>query len=104
MGFHNCDKDAICSVQNGVVTCTCKENYYGDGERCIDPCENHQCSANSHCIRGLNKKAICRCDPGYAQEEDSCKKSDEGKYRIFLEIELFIRDTLALLILKSGGR
>ena len=69
----------MCSIENGIVACKCKENYYANGEQCIDPCEKHSCSIHSHCIRGLNKKAICRCDPGYAQEEDGCKKTDEGE-------------------------
>ncbi|CAB4006239.1 microneme [Paramuricea clavata] len=77
LGFHSCHMHATCSIKDGIVTCTCKENYYGDGENCVDPCKQRQCPVHSYCFRGLNGQAKCICEPGYTQEEKGCEKADE---------------------------
>jgi hypothetical protein len=68
---------ATCSIKDGIVTCTCKEYYYGDGESCVDPCKQRQCPVHSYCFRGLNGQAKCICEPGYTPDE-GCEKADEG--------------------------
>jgi hypothetical protein len=55
------------------------ENYYRSGTSCIDPCEQYKCPAHSYCLRRLNGKAKCICDPGYTQEESGCEKANKGK-------------------------
>ena len=63
------------------MTCTCKENYYGDGESCVDPCKQRQCPVHSYCFRGLNGQAKCICEPGYTQEEKGCEKAEGIKWK-----------------------
>lgn len=82
-----CSVNAICRERNGVGSCTCKPNFYGDpyvncrpecltssecdfrkscmNNRCIDPClEKSMCGVNAIC-KTVNHSPQCSCLSGY---------------------------------------
>lgn len=80
-----CGSNAICKERNGVGSCRCIENYFGDPyigckpecvtssdcpsnkacyqNKCKDVC-NGACASNAHCI-GVNHVPMCYCLDGY---------------------------------------
>lgn len=80
-----CGANAVCREHNGVGSCTCMQDYFGDpyfgckpeclqsfdcpcnfaciNAKCVDPCEN-ACGMNSECSV-VNHSPMCYCIPGY---------------------------------------
>lgn len=80
-----CGTNAICKEHNGVGSCTCMKDYYGDpyfgckpeclqsfdcpcnfaciNTKCVNPCEN-ACGMNAECSV-VNHAPMCYCVPGY---------------------------------------
>lgn len=80
LGSHNCHKSADCRLVNKQISCTCRENFYGDGRvKCEDPCQKIVCSSNSYCYRGLKGGAKCICDHDYTEDEDGKCEKNKGK-------------------------
>lgn len=80
-----CGANAICREHNGVGSCACLPDYYGDpyfgckpeclqsfdcpcnfaciNAKCVDPCEN-ACGMNAECSV-VNHSPMCYCIPDY---------------------------------------
>lgn len=80
-----CGENTICREQNGVGSCTCMQNFYGDpyvqcrpecitsndcsrtqacfNQKCVDPCIG-LCGRNSNCMV-INHSPHCSCIAGY---------------------------------------
>ncbi|KAL3085943.1 hypothetical protein niasHS_008985 [Heterodera schachtii] len=70
LGTHRCDKNAICSNLIGSYTCTCNENFHGDGFNCsiADICLARiklKCAANAHCDSTNEELPECVCNDGF---------------------------------------
>lgn len=98
-----CGCNSICREHNGVGSCTCMQDYFGDpyigcrpeclqsfdcpfnfaciNAKCVDPCEN-SCGMNAECSV-INHSPMCYCAPGYTGNAvigchpipDNCKTS-----------------------------
>jgi hypothetical protein len=82
-----CGQNAICKERNGVGSCICQENYYGDpyvackpecvtnsdcsldkacnsNMRCYNPCSVHDiCGLGAQC-KVVRHNPVCVCQPG----------------------------------------
>lgn len=82
-----CGMNAICREKNGVGSCICQENYYGDpyvgckpecvtnsdctldkacssSLRCYNPCSEHDiCGIGAQC-KVVRHNPVCICEPG----------------------------------------
>jgi len=62
----------------GSYSCGCVENYFWDGEKCVDPCEDVSCGQLAHASGECKPKDAfsfsCDCDAGYFWGYLGCKK------------------------------
>lgn len=103
-------ENTMCIEQNGMGTCVCLPNYYGDPEKesgcmpkctehmdcpanraciqrkCRDPCEN-VCPENADCHITANRMAMCACKSGYTG--DAYRNCTKIEQKCKLENKLF---------------
>ncbi|KAL5010520.1 hypothetical protein ScPMuIL_012825 [Solemya velum] len=74
-----CHEEAVCNLRDGVVSCWCPENMYGDGiaECSPNPCLSMHCPIHSHCVVLDDGGTQCHCSEGYTGDCESCKDIDE---------------------------
>ncbi|XP_042869908.1 nidogen-like isoform X3 [Penaeus japonicus] len=78
-GRDNCHPDAFCINTPGGFTCTCKEDFIGDGLDCqrLASCSGIPCDPNAVCdVRGPSPRCVCR--PGYVGDGFVCN-IDQGE-------------------------
>ena len=90
-----CGLNALCTSRNGLASCTCREDYFGDpylacrpecsvnqdcpptkacqNLHCLDPCPGAGCGSNAQC-KVINHIPTCTCPEGYQGEPfSSCR-------------------------------
>lgn len=99
-------ENVMCIEQNGMGTCVCLPNHYGDPEKdggcmpkcaehtdcppkqacvkrkCEDPCEN-VCAENADCHVTTSRMAMCACKSGFTGDAyQNCTKIEQkGKFQ-----------------------
>lgn len=106
-----CGLNAICREQNGVGSCVCKPDYYGDpytscqpecltnsecpltkacmNTKCVNPCVGACSSVNAECYV-VSHKAMCSCKQGFTGDPfDRCSPipSKRNKTKLIINTE-----------------
>lgn len=77
-----CHRNATCTVDGVVTTCSCQTGFIGDGLECedIDECTTpgaHNCPANSVCLNTVGSY-VCTCQNGFRMTPgQGCTDVDE---------------------------
>jgi hypothetical protein len=68
---HNggCDANAVCSLADGSLSCSCKDGYEGDGLACVETAAADEAWCGSH---GANCGTLSRTDAWGTTHEASC--------------------------------
>uniref|UniRef100_A0A6I8Q5U1 Uromodulin n=1 Tax=Xenopus tropicalis TaxID=8364 RepID=A0A6I8Q5U1_XENTR len=86
----DCHSNAICDTFPGVIKCTCKDGFIGNGLLCedIDECEYpwlNNCTSVEYCVNTIGSYK-CLCPPGYTKgtgntcvDIDECSSPDLNK-------------------------
>lgn len=120
-----CGSNAVCREQNGIGSCQCLPEYYGDPyqacrpecirnsdcpttkactqNKCTDPCPG-TCASNALCSV-TNHIPTCSCLPGYIGDPYRyCQREPEKRKKIFSFIETTVIDFVFVLYSRTFAR